>query len=117
MKNLWMDIRYAARTLGQSPSFTALAILALALGIGANTAIYSVVHAVLIQELPYPDSGKIMMVWEHNRTRGVPKNVVGPANYVRWVERNTVFEEMAAVSWRSESSPCRSAKKSGENAS
>ncbi len=98
MKNLWMDIRYASRTLRQSPSFTALAILALALGIGANTAIYSVVHAVLIQELPYPDSGKIMVVWEHNRTRGVPKNVVGPANYVRWVERNTVFEEMAAVS-------------------
>ena len=97
MNNLLQDIRYGARMLRKQPGFTLIAVLALALGIGANTAIFSVVNAVLLQPLPYQDADNLVMVWEHNKRRGNDqRNVVNPANFMDWKEQNNVFAEMAA---------------------
>lgn len=86
------------RLLSGSPGFTAIAIAALALGIGANTAIFSVVNTVLIQRLPYRDPDRLAIVWEHNLPRDRKNNVVSPGNYLHWREMNRVFDEMSIVS-------------------
>jgi len=95
------DVRFAARTLLKRPAFTGAAVLCLALGIGANTAIFSVVNAVLLKPLPYREPARLVGVWERNAERGRERNSVSPANYLDWKAQNTVFEEMAAfVDWR-----------------
>jgi putative ABC transport system permease protein len=96
MEMLWQDLRYGARQLARSPGFTAVAVLTLALGIGANTAIFSVVHSLLIEPLPYKDPDRLVVVWEHNRPRGRLTNTISPANFLDWRDQNTVFEEMGA---------------------
>jgi putative ABC transport system permease protein len=96
MQTLWQDLRYGARMLWKNPGFTLIAVITLALGIGANTAIFSVVNAVLLQDLPYREADRLMMVWEHNRPRNRLMNVVNPANYGDWRTQNSVFEDMAA---------------------
>ena len=102
MTTFWQDLRYGARMLWKSPGFTVVAVLALALGVGANTAIFSVVHALMLRELPYKDSDRLVMVWEANRPRDRHQNVISPANFIDWGERNTVFEGMSAfVDYRS----------------
>lgn len=90
------DIRYALRLLGRSPGFTLVAVLTLALGIGANTAIFSVVDAVLLQPLPYPDASRLMVVWEEASFVGFPRNTPAPANWVDWRKRSKTFEDIAA---------------------
>ena len=97
MEALWQDLKYGARMLVKSPMFTLVAVVALALGIGANTAIFSVVNAVLIRSLPFKDPDRLVMVWENNRTRGRDQNVISPANYQDWREQNTVFDSMCAM--------------------
>jgi len=97
---LMQDLRYGARVLAKSPGFTAVALLTLALGIGANTAIFSVIDAVLINRLPYPDSGRLVMVWEQDPGRGWFHNVVSAANFVDWRKQNHVFSAMAALDER-----------------
>jgi putative ABC transport system permease protein len=89
------DFRYALRMLQRSPGFTAVAVLTLALGIGANTAIFSVVNSVLIRPLPYSDPGSLVMVWENNSLHPDPHNTVSPPNFLDWQSRNTVFSGMA----------------------
>jgi putative ABC transport system permease protein len=97
METFIQDLRYSIRTLLKKPLFAAVAIITLALGIGANTAIFSVVNAVLLRSLPYNDPNRLVMVWEHNRPRSRPTNVINPANYLDWREQNRVFEGMSAL--------------------
>jgi putative ABC transport system permease protein len=96
METLLRDIRYGVRSLLKRPGFTVVALIALALGIGANTAIFSVVNAVLLRQLPYQEPDRLVIVWEANRIKGDNKNnVVSPGNFLSWRDQNTVFSDMA----------------------
>ena len=88
------DLRYALRTLRSSPGFTGVAILTLALGIGANTAIFSFVDGVLLKPLPYPDADRIVRVLE--KPPQGERNGISTLNYLDWHNDNTVFDFMAA---------------------
>jgi putative ABC transport system permease protein len=96
-ERLIQDLRYGARLFWRSPSFSIVAILTLALGIGANTAIFSVVNAVLLKALPFPDPDRLVHIWEGKVGEGASKNVVEAFNFLDWRERNHSFEQMAAV--------------------
>ena len=97
METLWQDLRYALRMPFKNPGFTAVAVLTLALGIGANTAIFSVINTVLLRPLPYKDPDRLGMVWEDNTKGGYPRDTPAAANYVDWRDQNQVFESMAAM--------------------
>jgi len=97
---LIQDIRFGARSLLKSPGFTVIAALSLALGIGVNTAMFSLVNAVLLRPLPYHDPERLVMVWEDASFAGFPRNTPAPANYMDWKQQNTVFEDMAALRQR-----------------
>ena len=99
MRNLFSDLQLGLRILLRNPGFTIMAILLLALGIGANTAIFSVVNAVLLRPLPFPDSSRIMQIWHvppANSFPGMTQFSVSPANFLDWQRQNTSFEGMAA---------------------
>lgn len=100
MENLIGDVRFAVRTMAKKPGFTAVAIIIMALGIGANTAIFSLVRAVLLQPLPFANPERLVIVWEDASFVGFPKNTPAPANYMDWKARNEVFEDMAAITPR-----------------
>ena len=91
-QSLVSDIRYGTRLLRQSPVFCAIAVLALALGIGANTGIYSTVHALLLRALPYGDPDRLVMIWEDATFAGFPKNTPAPGNYYDWKANNRVSQ-------------------------
>ncbi len=93
---LWQDGRYAVRMLRRDTWFTAVATITLALGIGAAGAMFSMVHAVLLRDLPYADPQALVMVWESRPREGVTDNVVSPADFLDWKARQTVFEDIAA---------------------
>jgi predicted permease len=94
---LLADIRYAVRVLARSPVFAVAAIGTLALGIGANTTIFSLVQSVLLQPLPYANPDQLVMVWEDASTIGFPKNTPAPGNYNEWKAANRSFSDMAAT--------------------
>jgi len=96
LESLWLDLRFAARSLRKNPGFTAVAVLTLALGIGANTAIFSLVNGVLLRPLPYRDPNRLTIVWEKN-SDGTPDNV-GYATYLEWKAQNKSFRELAVYS-------------------
>src|SRR6266446_7987373 len=96
MEALFQDIRYGVRLLVHKPGVTVLAVIALALGIGASTAIFSVVNTVLLRPLPYANGDRLVMIWEQNRPRARDRNVVSPANFLDWREQNHVFSGIAA---------------------
>ena len=91
------DARYGLRSLTKSPGFATMAIVTLALGIGANTAIFSAVDAVLLRPLPYPAADELVIVWEEATAWGFPRNTPSPANFLDWKEQNRVFADMAAI--------------------
>jgi putative ABC transport system permease protein len=99
MTTLWQDVRYATRMLLKSPTYTAVAILALALGIGANTAIFSVVNALLLRPLPYIDSERLVTIESGNRQAG-PQAFGGasPADFWDWQQQSQTFEELVGIS-------------------
>ena len=96
MSGLAQDVRYALRQWCKNPGFTTVAVLTLALGIGANTAIFSVVNAVLLRPLPYPNAGQLVMLWEQNPHRGWFDNIISGENFLDWQKQNQVFAAMAA---------------------
>jgi putative ABC transport system permease protein len=96
MGGMWQDWRYACRMLRRDPWFTVVAAITLALGIGANGAIFSIVHAVLLRDPPYSEPHELVMVWESRPREGVYNNVVSPADFVDWRTRQQVFDNMAA---------------------
>ena len=97
LETLWQDVRFGARTLVKNPGFTAVAVVALALGIGANSAIFSVVNTVLLRPLPYKDPGRLVMVWEKGNADEFPINSTSAANFIDWRDQNQVFEGVAVM--------------------
>src|SRR5215471_4480424 len=96
IETLARDVRYGLRVLCSDPGFSIVAILTLALGIGANTAIFSVVDSVLLRALPYSDPNSLVIVWENNSQHASPHNTVSPPDFLDWGSRNAVFSGMAA---------------------
>jgi len=92
MSKLWQNVRFSLRMLGKNPGFTAVAVLTLALGIGANTAIFSVVYGALLAPLPMPHPEQLVMVWSDDAGR----NVVSPGDFSDWKQQNSVFQKMVA---------------------
>src|SRR5215470_18932257 len=99
MVGLGQDLRYALRQLRKNPGFTAVAALTLALGIGANTAIFSVVNAVLLNPLPFPNASRIVSLFE--ATPNFPRGSISYPNFLDWQRDNRTFEAMAAFRWTS----------------
>jgi predicted permease len=93
------DLRYAFRSLLKSPGFTLIAILTLALGVGANTAVFSLISAVLLRPLPYPQPNRLVLVWESAPFFGLRDSPVAPANYADWKARSRSFEQIGAMEW------------------
>src|SRR5829696_3821385 len=95
---MWSDVQYALRNIAKKPLFYSVVILTLALGIGANAAIFTVVNGVLLQPLPYPAPERLMMVWTHNPRQGFDKDVSTYPNFEDWRRASQSFERMSAYS-------------------
>ncbi|MBC7933488.1 MAG: ABC transporter permease, partial [Rubrivivax sp.] len=97
MRTLLQDVHYGLHVLLKRPGFTLVAVTTLALGIGANTAIFSVVNGILLRPLPYRDPERIVTLWQRNDKIGVQRDDVAPANFLDWKERNHVFGQLSAA--------------------
>lgn len=97
LETFLQDLRYGFRSLRKKPGFTLTAVIALALGIGANTAIFSVINGVLLRSLSYADPDRIVMIWERSLAGNRTQNVVSPANFLDWQKHSTSFQSMAPV--------------------
>ena len=91
------DLRYTVRLLRKTPVFTLVAAGTLALGIGANTAMFSILDSVVLQRLPYGDPERLVMVWEDATVAGFPRNTPAPGNYTEWRRQNRSFTDLAAT--------------------
>jgi putative ABC transport system permease protein len=94
VSGIWGDVRYAWRVQAKSPGFLAVAVVALALGIGANTAIFSVINALVLRPLPYVEAERLVLVYERRPQQGRERNVASGPDFVDWRERNQVFSSM-----------------------
>src|SRR5215469_5360545 len=101
MGTLLKVVRHALRGLSKSPAFSAVAVLTLALGIGANTAMFSVIDAVLLRPLPYPDSDNLVQMYETDSSRGTTRGPISAYNFSDWQKQAGVFERMAAYGFDS----------------
>jgi len=99
IETFFQDARYALRMLRNNPGFTAVAVLTLALGIGANTAIFSVVYAVLLKPLPYANPNQLVSAFAANTQEGVPEDGTSYPNFEEWRAQNHVFSELATISF------------------
>jgi len=99
MDSLLRDLRFSARSLLKRPALTFIAIATLAIGIGANSAIFSTVNALLLKPLPFPDPDRIVAVWEQLPSRGVERNELSVANYLDWNAQNQTFEQLGMYRW------------------
>jgi len=97
MFTLLKDLRYSLRTLCKVPGFSIVALLVLALGIGANTAIFSVVNSVVLRPLPYPDADRLVLIWETDLKDGIKREGPSAPNFLDWKEQSQSFEEMALL--------------------
>src|SRR5438874_10559064 len=97
MPSLWQDVKYGARLMVHAPGFAAAAALTIAVGIGATTAMFSVVYGVLLRPLPYREPDRLVNLWSTAPRRGLPRAFVGMANVYDWKARNHVFEGIAAL--------------------
>src|ERR1035437_4823860 len=97
MHFFWQDLRYGVRRLGKTPAFTTVALLTLALGMGAATAIFSVVDTVLLKPLPFRDAERLLVIWEKNPTQNRYRMFVAPANFLAWQKQGRALEGMAAL--------------------
>jgi putative ABC transport system permease protein len=100
MAILWQDLRYGARMLAKNPGFASVAVITLALGIGANSALFSVVNAILLRPFPYGEPERLVVVWETQLSQSLPAMFASPPNYRDWRGQQTVFDEMAAFNPR-----------------
>ncbi|HEX7330804.1 MAG TPA: ABC transporter permease [Pyrinomonadaceae bacterium] len=99
MESLLGDARYALRNLLRRPGFTLIAVVTLAVGIGANTAIFSAIHALLLKPLPFPELDRVVAIWDKMPSRGVMHNEVAVANYLDWQSQSQSFEQLALYRW------------------
>ena len=97
MENIWKEFRYALRNLRQNPGFALITVATLALGIGANVAIFTVAKNVLLDPLPYPESDRMVVIQESNPSSGLPRFSVSPLNFLDFEDRNQTFDAMAAI--------------------
>src|SRR5918911_4783224 len=97
MYTLWQDLRYGARMLAKKPGFTLIAVLTLALGIGANAAIFSVLNSILLRPLPYREPERLVQVWETVRQGGSDRGSVAPNNLLDWGKQAQSFEGFGAL--------------------
>ena len=100
LEQLWQDVHFGLRTLGKSPGFTAVAVLTLALGIGANTAIFSAVNAVLLRPLLYRNSSQLVRIWAMDLRSGSQHDVASYPDFTDWAAQNHSFQQLAAYSGR-----------------
>src|SRR5262249_16787924 len=94
MQTLWQDLRYGVRMLMKQPGFTLVAVLTLTLGIGANTMIFSVINALLLQPIPLPNADRLALVWECEAKDPTSRNIVSAPNFLDWQQQNDVFAAM-----------------------
>ncbi|HWQ35498.1 MAG TPA: ABC transporter permease [Blastocatellia bacterium] len=106
MERLWQDLRYGARMLGRQPGFAAVAILTLALGIGANTAIFSIISGILLRPLPYAEPDRLVMLWERRlpdaTSHGFEQEFVTPPDFIDWQAQQQSFSHLAFWTGKSE---------------
>jgi len=97
MTGFWNDIRYAVRQLGKNRGFTVVAVLTLALGVAANTVIFTVVNVTILKKLPFPDPDRLVLVWETSDKNTDDLNIVSAPNYWDFSQQNHVFENIAIL--------------------
>src|ERR1700729_2184319 len=100
MTGLFQDLRYALRQLRRSPGFTTVAVLTLALAIGANSAIFSVVRAVILRSLPFPQADRLTMIWATDTATGQAQDVASYPDFEDWKAQNKSFDSLAAFTTR-----------------
>ena len=100
MNSLFHDLRFGFRMMVRNPIFTLIAVVTLALGIGANTAIFSVVDAVLLRPLPYPQADRLVFLWSTMNSQGVPQAGSALPDYQGWRDQNKIFDGLGAFLFR-----------------